>query len=211
MLADDHPLMVRGLRDVLATDPSLRVVGEARDGTAVLEAVERLKPDVAIVDLMMPGLNGIEVVRQSARRSPRTRIIILSMHAAESYVLEALRAGARGYVLKECTDTDLVDAVRLVAEGGRYLSSPLSERALEFYLERASPKHEDPVDSLSLRERQVLEMVVQGHSDLEIGAALGISPRTAETHRGKLMRKLGARSRSDLAHFSLQRGATGSD
>jgi DNA-binding NarL/FixJ family response regulator len=155
---------------------------------------------------MMPGLNGLEVTRQVGRRSPDTRVILLSMHANEAYVLEALRNGATAYVLKDCTAAELVSAVREVQAGRRYLSPPLSERAIESYLQKAEAATLDIYNTLTAREREVLQLAAEGHSNSDISSRLFISPRTVEIHRANLMRKLGLRNQTDLIRFALRRG-----
>jgi DNA-binding NarL/FixJ family response regulator len=175
------------------------------DGLQVTEVVERLQPDVLVLDLMMPGLDGLEVTRRICQRIPHTQVVILSMHANESYVLEALRHGAVGYVLKEASAADLVHAVREVIAGRRYLSPPLSERAIEAYVEKARATTLDRYDTLTAREREVLHLAAEGSSNAAIAARLGISSRTVETHRANLMRKLELRSQADLLRYALHR------
>jgi DNA-binding NarL/FixJ family response regulator len=205
-LADDHHIVRHGLRALLETERDFRIVGEASDGIEAVRMAESLKPDVLIVDLMMPGLNGLEVTRQTGQVSPRTRVIILSMHTNEAYVLEALRKGATGYVLKDTHASDLVQAVREVAAGRRYLSPPLTERAIELYIQKAEIATLDIYDTLTTREREVLQLAAEGYTNAEIAARLFISPRTAETHRANLMRKLGLRTHTDLIRYALKRG-----
>jgi len=206
LLADDHQVVRQGLRALLEAEPDFRVVGEAADGLEATRLVERLHPDVAVVDLIMPGLNGMEVTRQITARVPKTRVVVLSMHANEAYVLEALRNGAAAYVLKDSSATDLVHAVREVAAGRRYLSPPLSERALDTYRQRAKEATLDIYETLTTREREVLHLAAEGHTNAEIAARLGISPRTAETHRANLMHKLGLQTQTDLVRYALRRG-----
>jgi two-component system, NarL family, response regulator NreC len=206
VLADDHPVVRQGLRALLEAEPGFQIVGEADDGVAAAQLVERLKPDVLLVDVMMPGLNGLEVTRQVRQRFPGTRVIVLSMHANEAYVLEALRHGAAGYVLKESSTAELVQAVRTVVAGRRHLSPPLSERAIEAYAQKAAPSPLDLYETLTTREREVLQMAAEGRRNSEIAARLAISPRTAETHRTHLMRKLGLHNQADLIRYALRRG-----
>jgi DNA-binding NarL/FixJ family response regulator len=206
ILADDHAIVRHGLRALLETEPGLSLVGEAEDGLAAIRLVEQLRPDILIVDLMMPGLNGLEVTRQVRKCSPQTRIIVLSMHANEAYVLEALRHGALGYVLKGSQVRDLLQATHHVAAGRRYLSPPLSERAIDVYVQKGEATVLDDYETLSTRERQVLHLAAEGHTSAEIGARLFISPRTAETHRARLMRKLGLQNHTELVLFAVRRG-----
>ena len=206
-LADDHIVVRQGLRALLETEPDFRIVGEAGDGPEAVHLVERLQPDVLVLDLMLPGLSGLEVTRLVRQGSPQTRVLILSMYADEAYVLRALKNGAAGYVLKDSSAADLVQAVREVAGGRRYLSPPLSERAIERYAQRAETSiQEDSYETLTTREREVLHLAAEGHTSAEIAARLGISPRTAETHRANLMRKLGLESQTDLIRYALRRG-----
>jgi DNA-binding NarL/FixJ family response regulator len=206
VLADDHHVVRQGLRSLLEAEPDFSVVGETGDGVEAAQLVERLQPDVLVLDLMMPGLNGLEVTRQVSQRSPRTRVVILSMHADEAHVLEGLRAGAVAYVLKESTSAELVRAIREAVAGRRYLSPPLSERAIEVYMQKVESTVLDPYETLTAREREVLHLVAEGYTNAEIADRLFISRRTVETHRANLMRKLGLRTQTDLISYALRRG-----
>lgn len=206
LLADDHPFVRAGLRALLEAQPDFRLVGEASDGLEAVRLVQRLKPDVLVLDLVMPGLNGLEVARQVRRLSPHTRVIILSMYANEAYVMEALRNGAVGYVVKDSDPMDLLQAVHEVTAGRRYLSPPLSERAIEAYIRKAEATMLAPYETLTTREREVLHLAAHGYTNSEIGRRLFISPRTVETHRGNVMHKLGLRSHTDLIRYALRRG-----
>jgi len=206
VLADDHPVVRQGLHALLETQSDFIVVGEAADGLEAVRLVERLKPNVLVLDLMMPGLNGLEVTRQVCQRTPQTCVVIVSMYSNEAYVLEALRNGATGYVLKDTETSELVQAVREVAAGRRYLSPPLSERAIEAYVKKAHAAPLDLYETLTTREREVLHLSAEGCTNGEIGTRLGISPRTAETHRANLLRKLGLHSQTELVRYALQRG-----
>lgn len=206
LLVDDHPVVRQGLRQVLEGNPEFTVVGEAADGKGALELADQLQPDVAILDLALPGLNGLEVARRIQQRQPKTRILILSMHNSEAYVLEAMNKGVLGYVLKESATKDLIHAVKEVAAGRRYLSPPLSEQKIQEYSERITSSSLDPYDALTDREREVLHMLAEGQNRGEIAASLSISPRTFDTHRTNLMRKLNLRSQMDLVRFAMQRG-----
>ena len=206
VLADDHRIVRQGLRALLAGEADFEVVGEADDGREALELVKRLNPDVLVLDLMMPGLNGLEVARQLPRQSPGVRVVVLSMYDDEGFVLEALANGVSGYVLKDSNSSDLVHAVREVAAGRRYLSPPLSDRAIEAYQQRAKVGTMDKHETLTTREREVLQLSAEGHTNSEIAARLGISTRTAETHRSRLMHKLGLHTQADLIRYALRRG-----
>lgn len=206
VLADDHHVVRKGLRALLAAEGDLEVIGEEADGMKVVDMVDRLRPNVLVLDVQMPGLNGLEITRQIMQRAPKTRVVILSMHANETYVLEALRYGAAGYVFKDADPAEVLEAVRAVNAGRRYLSRALSERAIEAYAEKAHAAASDPYDTLTTREREVLQLAAESSSTSEIAARLGISPRTVETHRENLMRKLGLQSQTDLIRYALRRG-----
>ena len=206
VLADDHHIVRHGLQRLLEAEPNLSVVGEAADGREAVNLVEQLKPNVLILDLMMPGLHGLEVIRQISQRSPLTRVIVLSMYANEAYVLESLRNGAYAYVLKDSHAADVVLAVREVVADRYYLSPPLSQRALEAYRQKAEAMPLNPYETLTAREREVLQLAAEGYSSTEIAASLSISPRTVEAHRAATMRKLGLHTQTDLIRYALRRG-----
>ena len=206
VLADDHPVVRQGLRALLQAEADFRLIGESGDGLEAVQLVERLHPDILVLDLMMPGLSGLEVTLQVSRRSPKTRVVILSMYSNEAYVLEALKNGAAAYVLKDSTAAELVLAVREVAAGRRYLSPPLSERAIEEYTQKAKAAPLNLYETLTTREREVLHLAAEGRSNAEVAARLAISSRTAETHRTNLMRKLGLHSQTELVRYALRRG-----
>jgi DNA-binding NarL/FixJ family response regulator len=206
ILADDHTIVREGIQRLLDGEPGMRVIAMAADGLETVRLVETHRPDVLIADLMMPGLSGLEVARQVTQRVPQVCVIILSMHADEAYVLEALRNGAMGYVLKESGHTDLVNAIHEVQAGRRYLSAPLSERAINAYVAGSQSGVAEPYDNLTNREREVLQLAAEGHTAADIAQRLSISPRTVETHRANLMQKLGLHSQAELIRFALQRG-----
>jgi DNA-binding NarL/FixJ family response regulator len=206
VLADDHPMVRQGVRTVLESEPDWRVIGEAADGTPVLDLVAQLKPDILIVDMMMPGLNGIEVTQQIRQYVPQTKVIVFSMHADKTYVRETLGKGALGYVLKESDASELIRAVHEVLAGRRYLSYTIAERAIDSFLQDTSDATLDIYEMLTARERQVLLFAAQGATNADIGTRLSISPRTAETHRTNLMRKLGLKTQADLLRYALQNG-----
>jgi two-component system, NarL family, response regulator NreC len=206
ILADDHQLVRQGVRSLLEHEPDMSVVGEASDGLKAVDLTARLKPQVLVVDLIMPGLSGVEVTRQVTRLSPATRVILLSMYMDEPYVIEALRYGAYGYVLKESNISDLIRAIREVTKGRHYLSPPLSERAVDAYLEKIGDAPLDLYDTLSTREREVLHLAIEGFGNAEIAERLYISVRTTEAHRASMMRKLSLRSQTDLIRYAIGKG-----
>lgn len=206
MLADDQNVVRQAFRCLLESERDFEVVGETDDGLAVAPLVERKRPNIVLVDVAIPGLHGIEVTRQVRERSPDTGVIVLSRYVSEWYVTEALRRGALGYVVKQAHAAELMRAIRSVRRGRRYVSQPLTEALIETWLERAEPHIADPYDRLTERERQVLQLVAEGHSARGIAARLAISARTAETHRANLMQKLRLRNQADLIRFALRRG-----
>jgi DNA-binding NarL/FixJ family response regulator len=211
VLADDHALVRQGIRALLAEIPEFRVVGEVGDGVEAMRLIDRLRPAVLVADVTMPGLGGLEVARRVRQQSPQTRVIILSMHADEAYVLEALRHGAAGYVLKGSQAADLIEAIREVTAGRPYLTPPLTRYVVEAYVEKAKGGSLDIYDALTNREREVLHLAAEGYSNTEISARLSISPRTVEAHRGHLMQKLGLRTQTDLVRYALRRGILSMD
>ena len=206
VVAEDHIVVREGLCTVLKAQPDFHVVGEAEDGLQVVALVERLQPEVLVLDLMLPGLNGLEVARQVRQRAPQTRVVILSMYSTEAYVVEALRAGALGYILKRSSSAELVHAIHEAAAGRRYLSPSLSDLLIDAYIRRVENEALDPYHTLTAREREVLHLTASGHTNSDIAARLSISPRTVERHRANMMHKLGLQSHTDLIRYALQRG-----
>ena len=206
LLADDHPIVRQGLRNLLSSEKDFKVVGEASDGLSALELVDKERPDVLVVDMMMPGLHGLEVIRRAKHNQPGLRIIVLSMQNADAYVVDALKLGASGYVLKDTGPAELVQAIRDVVAGQRYLSPAISDRLLNTFTPESSQIAEDPYKRLSNREREVLQLAAEGHTSTEIAARLFISTRTAELHRAKVMSKLSLHSQNDLVRYALKCG-----
>ncbi len=206
VLADDHHVVRSGLRVLLENEMHCTVVGEAGNGPEALAMVERLQPDLLIADLIMPGLSGLEVARQARIVSPNTRIVILSMHADESYVREALRAGVTAYVLKETLSTEFLYAIQQAAQGRRYLSPPLSDRAIDAYASQTAETNLDLYETLTAREREILYLAAQGLTSAEIAEHLMIGVRTVDTHRASMMRKLGLHTPLDLIRYAVRRG-----
>jgi two-component system, NarL family, response regulator NreC len=206
VLADDHHIVRQGFKALLENQEDFSVIAEAGDGLEAVKITARMKPDILVVDLIMPGINGLEVTRQVGKLSPPTKVIVLSMYPDEPYVIEALQNGACGYVLKESNISDLVRAIREVVAGRHYLSSPLSELAIAAYKEKTKGVSLDLYNTLTTREREVLQLVTEGNTNAEIAAKLFISERTVESHRATMMRKLSLTSRGDLIAYALKRG-----
>jgi DNA-binding NarL/FixJ family response regulator len=211
ILADDHPVVRRGLQAVLNEEPDFSIVGVASDGLEAVRATERLNPDVMILDLMMPGLSGLEVLRILRARSLRTRIVILSMYCSRAFVAQALQNGATGYVLKESTENDLNCAVREAAAGRRFLSRPVSDTAINAYIDLSKASSFDPHETLTPRQREVLQLAAEGKTNAEMAARLNISQRTVENHRAVLMQKLGLHNQTELIRHAIRHGLIAAD
>ena len=204
VLADDHPFVRQGLRAVLQAEKEFQLLGEAENGLDAVRLVERLRPQVLIVDLMMPGLHGLQVTREVSKTG--TQVVVLSMQADEPYVLEALRNGAKAYVMKDAPPQELILALREAAAGRRYLSSPLTERAIELFRKASLEVPIDAYETLSDREREVLQLTAEGLSSTQIAERLFIGARTVETHRINLMRKLGLHNQTEMIRYAVRRG-----
>ena len=207
LLGDDHTILRSGLRKILTERPGWEVVGEAGDGRAAVQMAADLRPDIAILDIGMPLLNGIEATRQIARRLPDTRVIVLSMHSEETFITQALSAGARAYLLKDSADTELVHAVEAAAAGRSYFSPAVSSVLLDDYVKRLAAKGvTDRYDTLSEREREIFQLIAEGHSNKSIAALLDISPATVETHRAHIFEKLDVHNTAELVRYAVRRG-----
>jgi two-component system response regulator NreC len=207
VLADDHTIVRHGLRLVLERQPDFAVVGEASNGREAIDVVIRENPDVAVIDIAMPLLNGIEAAKRIAEERVKTAVVILSMHSDESYILKALRAGARGYLLKDSAETDLIQAIRAVCVGKAFFSPAVSRVLADDYLRQIRQQGvEDPYELLTARERELLQLIVELKSTTDIAALLGISPRTIDTHRGNLMQKLNVHSIPELILYAMRKG-----
>jgi two-component system response regulator NreC len=201
VLADDHTLVRQGLRSLLERD-GIQVVGDAQDGQELVRLAGKHSPDVAVIDIGMPLLNGLDAARELKRVSPKTKAILLTRHDEDEYLIEALRAGAKGYVLKNQAATDLVHAIQLVCRGQVYLSPGMSSVVVNAYLS----KTELPVDPLTSREREVLQLIAEGKSTRDIASLLGISVKTADSHRSRLMRKLDIHEVASLVRYAVRKG-----
>jgi two-component system response regulator NreC len=204
ILADDHPVVHRGMRAILERERDFSIVGAAADGLEAVRLTERLKPDILILDLMMPGLTGLEALRILRERSPRTRIVILSMYSSNAFIGQALQNGATGYVLKGCPEESLVRAVRAAAAGRRFLSPPVTEIAINAYIEQSKMGSFDPHETLTPRQREVLQLAAEGKTNAEIAARLRISKRTVENHRAILMQRLSLQNQTELIRYALR-------
>jgi DNA-binding NarL/FixJ family response regulator len=207
LLADDHKMIRAGLRLVLEQQPDLAVVGEADDGRQAVSQAAELKPQVVVMDVGMPNLNGIEAAAHIKEAQPGTSIVMLSMHSDEGYILRALRAGATGYILKDSAEADLVAAVRAVAEGKSFFSPKVSRILLEDYMRKLRKTGaEDSYDLLSAREREILQLVAEGKSSKEVANLLHLSVYTVETHRANIMQKLNLRGIPELILYAVRKG-----
>lgn len=207
LLADDHGIVRRGMRALLETEPGIEVVGEAADGREALRLCEELQPDIAILDVAMPQLNGLDVASQAIRRLPQLKVIILSMYNDEAYIIRALLAGARSYLLKEATEDDLLPAVRAVAEGKSYFSPAISRILLNDYVRQLRQRGiQDTWELLTAREREVMQLLAEGNTNKEVAGLLGIGVSTVDTHRVKIMQKLGLRTFADLVLYAVRKG-----
>ena len=209
LIADDHAVFRDGLRLLLEAQNDITVVGEAANGRLSVQQAERLHPDIVVMDIAMPDLNGIEATEQIRKTYPSTQVVILSMHATTEHIFQALRSGAKGYLLKESAGMEVVNAVRAVYAGRKYLSQQIAETVVDNYiLQRQGKPDRSPLEHLSSREREILQLVVEGKTSAEIAKVLFISPKTVETYRSRLMEKLGISDIPGLVKFAIQHGLT---
>jgi two-component system response regulator NreC len=207
LLADDHNIMRRGLRLLLERQPGFEVVGEAADGRLAVERAEATKPDVVVLDIAMPNMSGIEAAQRISASLPQTAIVILSMHSDEGYVLRALKAGAKGYVLKDSAENDLIEAIRAVSEGKAFFSPEISNILVEDYVREMKKRGaEDSYELLTPREREILQMLAGGKSNKDIATVLNLSLYTVETHRRNLQDKLNLHSLAELILYAVRKG-----
>lgn len=205
MVADDHEIVRQGVKNLVENEPDMEICGEATIGRDAVDLATKLEPDVAILDISMPGLNGIEAARQILKAKPKIRILMFTMHEAEQLVHEVFNVGAHGYLLKSDAGRHLVAAVRMVASGSRYFSSKLSDVIFEGFLKKDVPhKPVEIQQKASAREREIIQLLAEGKSNKEVATTLGISVKTAETHRAAIMRKLGLHSISELVRYAIR-------
>lgn len=207
VLADDHTVVRKGLRLLLENQPGFHVLADAADGRETVRLVEELNPDVVVMDVAMPNLNGIEAARQISSRLPQVAIVFLSMHSDEGYVLKALKAGARAYLLKDSAEQDLIGAVKAVSEGKAFFSPAISKMLVEDYMRQMQErKVEDSYDLLTTREREVLQLLAEGKSNKEVATVLNLSLYTVETHRSNILQKLNLHSGAELILYAIRKG-----
>lgn len=209
VLAEDSTILREGLRSLLASAPNLEIVGEAEDGLEAIDCVTRERPDLVVMDLSMPRMNGISAILEIKKQCPRTRILVLTAHSEEEYVFETLRAGTDGYVLKESTHGELVMAIESVLKGNRFISPGISSKIIEGYLNRGRTlRTGSPLELLSARERQIIKLVSEGYTNKRIADYLSISPNTVDKHRANLMKKLNLHNASEITSFAIKCGVT---
>ncbi len=205
LLADDHTLVRSGLRALLETEPSLSVIGEAEDGRAAVTLACQLKPDIVLMDIAMPLLNGLEATRQLRQQCPDVRVLVLSMYDNEEYIRQALEAGAMGYLLKDATTSELIGAIHSVYRGEAVLSPAITRLVIEDYLRWGGMRPQEEVDSLSPREREILQLIAEGYTNKQIAEILSISIKTVQAHRNNLMQKLDLHDRGELIKYAIQK------
>ena len=206
LLADDHELFLEGLKELILKAPDIELAGQARDGLEALERTALTRPDIVLMDMTMPQLNGIQATRQLGERFPEVRVLVLSMHGDRELIVESLKAGARGYVLKECTSEELYNAVRTVMRGQYYLTPSILPLLIEDYLRLLEAEEKASVSPLSEREQHVLRLFVKGLNAKQIAARLGISKNTVDTHRRRIMDKVGCNSMAELTRYAIREG-----
>lgn len=206
LLADDHGIVRQGLRAILARDPGIEVAGESADGLETVSLAEALDPDIVIMDITMPHLNGIDATAQITKRNPKTGVIILSMHSDETYVLRSLNAGARGYLLKDSAEVDLIRAISVVKQGKTFFSPAVAHTLLEDYVRNVQQRHlTDSYALLTDREKEVLQLLAEGKSNKEVAAVLDVSNHTVESHRSNLMQKLGLHNTAEIVLYAVRK------
>lgn len=207
LLADDHVVMRRGIRALLERQEGFQVIAEAGDGREAVQLAESHSPDVVVADIAMPNLNGIEAARQIAQKSPRTAVVILSMHSDESYVMRALKAGARGYLLKDSPESDLINAILAVHDGKAFFSPAISKMLVEDYMRQLQQRGaDDSYELLTMREREVLQLLAEGKANKEVATVLNLSLHTVETHRSNILQKLNLHGTPELILYAVRKG-----
>jgi len=213
LLAEDHTIVRKGLRSLLEGEAGIEVIGEAEDGREAIKLADKLHPDIVVMDIAMPGLNGLEATRQLKKRFPEMKILILTMHANEEYILQTLKAGALGYLVKKAAPSELISAIKAVYQGNSFLSPSISRKVIDDYIRRADEISEgaEGFEQLTVREREVLQLIAEGRKNWEIAGLLYISIKTVETHRAHIMDKLDIHSTAELTRYAIRKGIISSD
>jgi len=206
VVADDHTILRQGIKALLDNQEGIEVVGEAKDGREAIKTIEELLPDVILMDIAMPGLNGLEATRRIKKKFPKTKVVVLTMHANEEYIFQILNAGADGYLVKETAFQDLISAIHAVHKGEAFMSPSISKKVMTDYIQRAQGEEKVGFDTLTTREREILQLVAEGNSNKKIAEALFISPKTVETHRAHIMDKLNIHDRAGLIKYAIRKG-----
>ncbi len=206
VVADDHTILRQGIKALLDNQEGIEVVGEAKDGREAIKTIEELLPDVILMDIAMPGLNGLEATRRIKKKFPKVKVVVLTMHANEEYIFQILNAGADGYLVKETAFQDLISAINAVHKGEAFMSPSISKKVMTDYIQRAQGEGKVGFDTLTTREREILQLVAEGNSNKKIAEALFISPKTVETHRAHIMDKLNIHDRAGLIKYAIRKG-----
>ncbi|MBW1824675.1 MAG: response regulator transcription factor [Deltaproteobacteria bacterium] len=206
VVADDHTILRQGIKALLDNQEGIEVVGEAKDGREAIKTIEELLPDVILMDIAMPGLNGLEATRRIKKKFPKVKVVVLTMHANEEYIFQILNAGADGYLVKETAFQDLISAINAVHKGEAFMSPSISKKVMTDYIQRAQGEEKVGFDTLTTREREILQLVAEGNSNKKIAEALFISPKTVETHRAHIMDKLNIHDRAGLIKYAIRKG-----
>jgi len=206
VVADDHTILRQGIKALLDNQEGIEVVGEAKDGREAIKTMEELLPDVILMDIAMPGLNGLEATRRIKKKFPKVKVVVLTMHANEEYIFQILNAGADGYLVKETAFQDLISAINAVHKGEAFMSPSISKKVMTDYIQRAQGEEKVGFDTLTTREREILQLVAEGNSNKKIAEALFISPKTVETHRAHIMDKLNIHDRAGLIKYAIRKG-----
>lgn len=206
LIAEDHQTVREGLRLILQDQPDIEVIGEAGDGRAAIEQAKRLNPDIVLMDVSMPGLNGLKATKELKASCPEVKVLTLTRHKDDGYLQQLLRAGVSGYVLKQSPSTELLHAIRAIAAGGQYVDSSLTNRVVSSFVEKSGGRGSAPQPEPSERESEVLRLIAWGHSNKEIATRLDLSVKTVEVHKANAMRKLGMKSRIDIVQYAVLRG-----
>jgi DNA-binding NarL/FixJ family response regulator len=206
VLVEDHTILREGLRSLLSSDPRFEVVGEAEDGLEAIQCIDKLAPDLVLMDLTMPKMDGLGAIRETKNRQQNTKVLVLTVHKTEEYILAALQAGADGYVLKDATQTELIRALEAVIGGQPYLSPEVSHKVINGYLESKKSNYGSSIERLTERERQILKMIGEGYRNKEIGDQLSVSVKTVEKHRANLMKKLDLHNTAALTAYAIEKG-----